>query len=93
MNHYVGIACIVIALLLELGSYWKQIAKTLRTKKSKDVSTSAYLLKVVKYAFTMVALGIYANWVGLLMEIVSLAACLIALAIVARYKPRGWRLL
>jgi hypothetical protein len=93
MVRVIGIGCVVIALLLELGSYWKQIAKTLRTKKSKDVSTSAYLLKVVKYAFTMVALVIYANWVGFLMEVVSLAACLIALAIVARYKPRGWRLL
>lgn len=93
MVRVIGVACVAIALLLELGSYWKQIAKTLRTKKSKDVSTSAYLLKVVKYAFTMVALAIYANWVGLLMEVVSLVACLIALAIVAKYKPRNWRLL
>jgi uncharacterized protein with PQ loop repeat len=90
--HTIGAICVVIALLLELGSYWKQIAKTLRTKKSKDVSTSAYLLKVVKYLFTMAGLTIYANYVGLLMEVVSLAACLIALAIVARFKPRGWKL-
>ena len=93
MVRELGVACVAIALLLELGSYYKQIAKTLRTKKSKDVSTSAYLLKIVKYAFTMVALGIYANWVGFLMEVVSLAACLTALAIVARFKPRGWRLM
>lgn len=92
MVRVIGVTCVVIALLLELGSYWKQIAKTLRTKKSKDVSTSAYALKVVKYVFTMMALAIYSNYVGLLMEVVSLAACLIALLIVARYKPRGWTL-
>ena len=72
MYQLIGISCIIIALLLELGSYRKQIVKTLRTKKSKDVSTSAYLLKIVKYIFTMAALTIYSNYVGLLMEVVSL---------------------
>jgi uncharacterized protein with PQ loop repeat len=92
MVRVIGVTCVTIALVLEVGSYWKQIAKTLRTKKSKDVSTSAYLLKVVKYAFTMIALAIYVNWIGFLMEVVSLAACLIALSIVARFKPKGWKI-
>lgn len=91
--HSIGIACIVIALLLELGSYYRQIAKTLRTKKSKDVSSTSYLMKVIKYLITMVGLSIFANWAGLVMEIVSLIACLAALTIVIRFKPKNWRLL
>jgi uncharacterized protein with PQ loop repeat len=56
MVKQVGVFCIGMALILELLSYWKQIAKTLRTKKSAHVSSTAYLLKLVKYAFTILGL-------------------------------------
>jgi len=38
----IGVACITIAVILELASYYKQIAKTLRTKNSAQVSSSAF---------------------------------------------------
>jgi len=90
--HTIGIFCVAIAVLLELLSYWKQIAKTLRTKHSKDVSSSAYLYKLIKYVFTIVGLMIYSNWVGMALEIAALVFCIIALCIITKYKPRGWRL-
>lgn len=88
----IGVACITVALILEVGSYYKQIKKTLRTKKSSQVSSSAYMLKVVKYLITMVGLGIYVNWVGFFMEIVSLIACGVCLWLIVYYKPKGWKL-
>ena len=92
MIRIVGIVCVSIALVLELASYYKQISKTLKAKHSSQVSSTAYLLKIVKYIFTLVALGIYANWIGFLLEFAALAICLVAFAIIIRYKPRGWKL-
>lgn len=91
MNQ-LGIVCVAIALILELASYWKQIAKTLRTKHSKDVSSTAYVLKIAKYIFTLIGLAIYSNWVGFGLEVAALTICLAAFYVIVRYKPRGWRL-
>jgi len=88
----IGIICIVLALILELASYYKQIAKTLRTKRSSQVSSTAYLLKIAKYIVTIASLVIYANWVGVGLEFAALIICTIALCIVAQYKPKGWKL-
>jgi len=88
----VGVACIAIALVLEFASYYKQIAKTLRTKKSTQVSSTAYLLKIAKYVFTLIGLALYSNWVGFGLEVGALIICCVALYIVARFKPKGWRL-
>jgi uncharacterized protein with PQ loop repeat len=90
--HIIGVTCITIAVILELASYYKQVAKTLRTKKSGNVSSSAYMYKLAKYIFTIIALMIYSNWVGVGIEVAALIMCVITLWIICRYKPRGWRL-
>lgn len=92
MLELVGVACITIAVILEMSSYYKQISKTLRTKKSAQVSSSAFLLKILKYLFTLAGLGVFGNWVGFGIEVAALAFCCIALKIICRYKPKGWRL-
>jgi uncharacterized protein with PQ loop repeat len=88
----VGVSCIAIALILELLSYYKQIAKTLRTKHSSQVSSTAYVFKILKYIFTIIGLAVYANWVGLGLEAAALTICVVALSIIIRYKPKGWKL-
>lgn len=90
--HEIGIACITIAVMLELLSYWKQIAKTRRERNSKHVSSSAYILKVAKYLFTLVGLAIYSNWVGFGLEAAALIFCSMALWIIVKHKPKKWRL-
>ncbi|MEE9214911.1 MAG: hypothetical protein V3U54_08975 [Thermodesulfobacteriota bacterium] len=92
MLESVGVACITIAVILELASYYKQIAKTLRTKNSAQVSSSAFMLKIIKYLFTLVGLGIFANWVGFFIEVLALVFCCVALYIIAKHKPKGWTL-
>lgn len=91
-KNVVGVACIAIALFLELASYYKQIAKTIRTKKSAHISSTAYLYKIAKYIFTIIGLTIYSNWVGLGMEIAALVICLVAFYLIVKYKPKGWKL-
>ena len=92
MLRLVGIACAMIALFFEFSSYWKQIAKTLRAKHSNQVSSSAYLYKIAKISFNLVNLAIFANWVGCFMEAAALLICIIALVIIAHFKPKKWRL-
>lgn len=92
MIRVIGIICVTVALLLELASYYKQIAKTLRTKRSSQVSSTAYMLKIAKYLFTIAGLLIYANWVGLGMEVAALLICLIAFSLIIKYKPKNWKL-
>ena len=92
LSQIIGVSSITIAMILELGSYYKQVSKTLKTKKSSQVSSTAYVYKTAKYILTMIALGIYANWVGFWLEVVSLSACLVVLSVIVKYKPRNWRL-
>lgn len=92
MIQKIGLACIAASLLLELGSYWKQISKTLRDKDSSNVSSSAYVFKIAKYLVTLLGLAIYSNWVGFGLELGALVFCGTALWIICKYKPEGWRL-
>ena len=92
MMNILGIFCVAAALVLELASYYKQIAKTLRSKHSNQVSSTAYLLKLIKYIFTMIGLAIYLNWVGFIMELAALLICLVAFYIIIKHKPKGWKL-
>lgn len=93
MIRVIGMACATIALYFEFSSYWKQITKTLRAKHSNQVSSSAYLYKIAKIFFNMINLAIFANWVGFSMEAAALLICIMALTVVAHFKPRGWRLI
>ena len=88
----IGTLCVGVALFLDTMSYWKQIEKTVRTKRSAQVSSSAYLYKIAKVCFSMVGLVIYTNWVGFTMESFMMVVYIVSLAIIAKYKPKGWRL-
>lgn len=85
--------CVTLALLLDSASYYKQIAKTLRTKRSKDVSSSAYLYKIAKVVLAGIGLGLFQNYVGLAMEFVMLTVYVVSLYVICKHKPKGWRLL
>lgn len=92
MVKAIGSFCVATALALDTMSYWKQISKIVRTRKSSQVSSSAYLYKIAKVAFSITGLVIFSNYVGLTMELFMLAIYATCLAIIARYKPRGWTL-
>jgi hypothetical protein len=93
MIKVIGACCAGIALFFEFSSYWKQITKTLRSKHSNQVSSSAYLYKMAKISFNLINLAIFANWVGFTMESASLVICIAALIVVAHFKPKKWRLI
>jgi hypothetical protein len=93
MIKVIGICCASIALFFEFSSYWKQITKTLRSKHSNQVSSSAYLYKMAKIFFNLINLAIFANWVGFGMESAALIICMMALTVVAHFKPKGWKLI
>jgi|WetSurMetagenome_2_1015567.scaffolds.fasta_scaffold643430_3 hypothetical protein len=91
-NHIIGSICVALALILDISSYWKQIAKILKTKKSSQVSSSSYMYKVAKGLFAVGGLVIYQNWVGMGMEIVLIVVYLVSLFIIIKFKPKNWRL-
>ena len=92
MMRTVGSICIGSALLLDTLSQYKQIAKIFRVKHSNQVSSSAYMLKIVKVFFSMTGLAIYMNYVGLGMEFFMLLVYITAFIVVIKYKPKNWKL-
>ena len=92
MTKTIGTICVTAALLLDTASYWRQISKILRTKKSAQVSSTAFLYKIVKIMFSTIGLVIYRNFVGVVMEVWMLTVYIISLIIICRYKPKGWNL-
>lgn len=87
-----GIFCIILALVLDSASYWRQSIKILRTKTSRDVSSTSYIYKVLKAIFAGLGLIYYTNYVGLAMECFMLFVYVASFYIVYKYKPRGWKL-
>ena len=92
MIDSIGAGFVTLAVVLDLASYGKQVTKTLRTGKSRHVSTTAMMLRIAKDVCLLISLSIYANWVGVGVHILSLIACVTTLIVVAKYKPKGWRL-
>jgi len=92
MVHLIAILCVGGALYLDTMSYWRQIRKTVRTKRSTQVSSTQYLYKIGKAVCALVGLGIYMNWVGVIMECFMLCIYILSLVVIARYKPKGWSL-
>lgn len=92
IQFQIATLCVGTALFLDSMSYYKQIKKTLRTKKSSQVSSSAFLYKIAKAIFAMIGLAIYTNRVGLGMEAFMLVVYIISLAVIAHFKPKGWKL-
>ena len=83
---------VAVALYLDTLSYYRQIKKTLRTKKSGQVSSTSFLYKIAKALFALAGLAIYGNFVGVGMESFMLVVYLISLGVIIRFKPRGWKL-
>jgi hypothetical protein len=88
-----GTVLVGAALIFDYANWYKQITKVLRMKHSSQISTSALMAKVGHYLCSTVSLAIFANWVGLAMEGSALICCLATLALVAKYKPKGWKLI
>jgi uncharacterized protein with PQ loop repeat len=91
--HDIAPVCVAAALFLDTASYWRQIRKTIRTKKSTQVSSTAFLYKIAKAVFAMAGLAIYSNFVGLGMEMFMLVVYVVSLIVIIKFKPRKWRLL
>jgi uncharacterized protein with PQ loop repeat len=83
---------VAIALYLDTLSYYRQIKKTLRTKRSSQISSTSFLYKIAKALFALTGLAIYRNFVGMGMEVFMGLVYIVSLIIVCRYKPRGWKL-
>lgn len=92
MIKTLGAILVFVSVYFDLYSYWKQISKTIREKDSKDVSSSAYIMKIGHYLCSVTSLAIFANWVGFGMEFAAFLMCLFTLFLVAKYKPKGWKL-
>lgn len=92
MIESIGAGLITLAVVLDIASYWRQIVKTLRTGKSRHVSTTAFVFRIIKDVCLLASLSIYRNWVGVGVHVLSLLACVITLIVVAKYKPKGWHL-
>ena len=89
----IGIACITIAIFLKFLSYYRQIEKTRRTKRSTQVSSSAFLCKMGEYAAASIGLSLLGNWWGVLITCGGLGFCSWALYVIAKNKPKRWKLL
>jgi uncharacterized protein with PQ loop repeat len=92
MIYHIATLAVALALFLDTISYYKQIAKTLKTKRSGQVSSSSFLYKIAKAGCALVGLGIYKNFVGMAMECFMLVVYIVTLIVICRFKPKGWRL-
>lgn len=92
MMYHIATLAVGLALALDTWSYWKQVQKTIRVKHSNQVSTSSFLYKIGKALCALVGLGVYKNWVGFGMECFMLVVYIVTLWVIARHKPKGWRL-
>ena len=93
MIQYVGTALVAGALFLDTLSYYRQIRKTLITKKSSQVSSSSFLYKIAKAFCALGGLALYSNWIGVMMEVFMLVVYAVSLAVICHYKPKNWHLI
>ena len=92
MLYYVGLVFVGTALFLDTLSYYRQIRKTLLTKKSSQVSSTSFLYKIAKAVCALGGLAIYSNWTGVVMESFMLVVYIISLLVIIRFKPKNWHL-
>lgn len=92
MIESIASVAVATALALDTASYWRQIKKTIRTKKSSQVSSTSFLYKIAKALCALTGLAIYENFVGVGMEIFMLVIYSISLGVVIRFKPKTWKL-
>ena len=91
MLRTIGIILATCAVCFDFTSYIKQISKTLRTRHSKDVSTTSYSLKISKILCSTTALALFSNWLGFIMEMLALIICVVTFTVIIKYKPKSWR--
>lgn len=87
---YVLGLCVGLSALLESVAYYRQIRKTYKTHKSKDVSSSSYFAKIGKYVFGTAALIMSKNWIGLTLEMWAFLMCVITTVFIIKNKPDNW---
>jgi uncharacterized protein with PQ loop repeat len=87
-----GYILIGLSAIFEVLAYVKQIEKIRKTGKSRDISSTSYLYKGLKYLCATVSLIIFANWQGLTLEIIALIVFVVAFLEVIRHKPESWHL-
>lgn len=92
MLQYVGLGFVGMALFLDTLSYYRQVKKTLITKKSSQISSTSFLYKIAKAICALGGLAVFSNWTGVLMECFMLLVYIVTLGVVIKYKPRGWSL-
>jgi uncharacterized protein with PQ loop repeat len=92
MIESIASIAVASALALDTASYWRQIKKTIRTKKSSQVSSTSFLYKIAKALCALVGLSIYRNFVGVGMEIFMLVVYAVSLCVIIHFKPKGWSL-
>lgn len=90
--YHIATLAVAVALWLDTLSYYRQIKKTLRTKKSSQISSTSFLYKIGKAMCAMIGLGIYKNWVGLGMETFMILVYIVSLWVIVKFKPKGWSL-
>ena len=90
MVNLVVSICVGAALFLDTLSYYRQIKKTLQSKRSSQVSSTAFLYKIGKVAFAITGLALCSNWVGAIMEFFMLLVYVISLWIIIKHKPKSW---
>lgn len=93
MRYQIATILVGVALWLDTLSYWRQIAKTIKTKKSSQVSSMAFIYKIAKAFCALIGLSIYRNFAGMGMEIFMLLVYIVSLMVIAHFKPKGWKLL
>lgn len=92
IEYQVATLCVAIALSLDTASYWRQIRKTIKTKKSTQVSSTSFIYKIAKALAALIGLAIYKNFVGMGMEMFMLVVYVASLYVIIKYKPKKWRL-
>jgi hypothetical protein len=88
-----GTVLVTTAVILNVGNYYKQMRKTVLTKHSTQVSTSAYMMNIGHYICSVAALAIFSNWVGCIEEATAGLACFVTFLLVVKYKPKRWHLI
>jgi len=92
MLEFVGLFLIGVALFLDTLSYYRQVKKTLITKKSNQISSTSFLYKIAKAVCALGGLAIFSNWKGVLMECFMLIIYVVTLGVIIKFKPKGWSL-
>lgn len=83
--------CILTSVILDSSAYLRQDLKIIRTRSSKDISSSSFYLRFWKDVTAIASCIIYQNWVGTGLASVGLLWCLITIVLIVKHKPKEWK--